>query len=69
LTAAAVERVKRRSGAETPDEIAAALGVSRRTYYRLVNGSHDVHLSRAHALAGRIGWPLTRVFEPGRPRG
>lgn len=66
LTREAVERAKRRLNARTNDDVAARLGLDRRTFYRLLEGTHDIRLSKAMDIAQRLGWPLTRIFERGQ---
>jgi predicted DNA-binding transcriptional regulator AlpA len=63
FTGAAVDRAKRRFNARNYDEVAAALGLSRRHFYRLLAGTHDIRLSRAVAIADSLDWPVARVFE------
>lgn len=63
LTDAAIERAKRQLNIDGTDAVGEALGFSRMTFYRLRTGQYDIRLSRATAVAERIGWPINRVFE------
>jgi DNA-binding IclR family transcriptional regulator len=63
MTAAAVARAKRQCGVTSIDDLAEALGIPRPSMYRLLKGTNDIHYSRAVAIAEKLDWPLTRVFE------
>lgn len=63
LKPAAVDHAMRRLDATDINDLAAKLGFSRQTFWRLRNGDYDIRLSEAMAVAQRIGWPLNRTFE------
>jgi DNA-binding XRE family transcriptional regulator len=50
---------------ETDEERASKLGVSRRTYYRMLRGDTDTPLSIAAGVAEILGLPIDATF--GKP--
>lgn len=63
LTREAAERARTRLGLRRLDNLATHLGISRRSFFRLLEGTYPISLNRAATLAEEIGWPLGRVFE------
>lgn len=68
LTKTAAERAKSRLGLRRYDDIAELMGISRRSFYRLLEGTFPISLNQAAAFSDQIDWPLTRAFER-LPRG
>lgn len=63
LTKAAAERAKSKLGLRRYDDIATVMGLSRRSFYRLLEGTYSISLADAVAFCEQIGWPVTRAFE------
>lgn len=64
LSAAAVEHAKTKLGVDGVDDLCRELGfTSRQTFWRARRGHYDVRLSHAYAIAERLSWPISRVFE------
>lgn len=63
LTPEAVARAE--ALANTDEERAARMGISRRTFYRLLNGRHDIRLSIAESVAEVLDMTVSAAF--GKP--
>lgn len=63
LTKAAAERAKAKLGLRRYDDVAKVMGLSRRSFYRLLEGTYSISLADAVAFCEQIGWPVTRAFE------
>jgi DNA-binding XRE family transcriptional regulator len=61
LSDQALERAKNLG--QTDEERANRMGVSRRTYYRLQAGRHDIHLSLAGKVARVLGMTIDAAFQ------
>ncbi len=64
LTDEAVERARRVFGLRRKEDIAARLGISRRSFFRLLDGTYPISLGQAANFADQIGWPIGRAFKP-----
>jgi hypothetical protein len=64
VTAAAVERGKRKFGTESVDDLAVKLGYTRLAFYRLRTGRGcRISIEEAAALANKLDLSFTRTFE------
>lgn len=64
LTPAAVQRACRVFGVRRKEDLAEPLGISRSSFFRLLEGNYRVSLAQATHWADQLGWPIGRVFEP-----
>ncbi len=62
LTKAAVHRAKTRLNLRRQEDIAPLLGISRRSFYRLLDGTYPITLTKAADFSDLIDWPIHRAF-------
>lgn len=67
LTREAVDRARTRLGLRRYEDLASHLGISRRSLFRLLNGTYPISLGQAAKLAEEIGWPIHRAFQRCEP--
>lgn len=63
LTKTAADRAKDKLRTKRYDDVAAYMGISRRSFYRLFDGTYPISLNQAAAFSDLIGWPISRAFE------
>jgi len=63
LTQAAIDRLMTICGVDEIEDLAAKLGFSRQTFWRLRTGKYDISLFKARQLAAQAEMPIADVFE------
>lgn len=62
--------MRKRRGDVSGDDVAAEIGVTRDTFYRIERGSHIPSIPTAEKLASWLGWSIGQVIDAAmRPPG
>ncbi|WP_433460757.1 hypothetical protein [Micromonospora sp. CA-248212] len=65
LTKAAANQAKTVLGFTKYEEVAQHMGISRRSFFRLLSGNYPISLNQAADFCDLIGWPLAEAFQRG----